>query len=259
MFDREVLRDQQLIEERIEYENDFIDIDEIIKSGELDVYTTPQFEEYYDYEYSFDAEYVETELDLEFDFEDYCDRIHDEQLIEMYEAQIKDYLEIDENISEYDPLEAAIEDLELPSEPDYEYFDEFDDYYVEEIPMDAAYCGGQLIGYVVGETNFCDYDYPEGPDENLQGFRFGEPDYIEPYDCEMHDIDYPDDFYGNPEPEYQIANEHGEYLFDIQEECMQKMINDRINEENEFFKFVKECEVKDEYFLPIGCEDIILC
>ena len=164
------------------------------------------------------------------------------------------------------PEERAAKDREDPKRMLKQYANYFDAYegyyddcYFEEIPMDAAYCGGQLIGYVVGETNFCDYDYPEGPDENLQGFRFGEPDYIEPYDCEMPDIDYPDDFYGYPEPEYEMENEHGEYLFDIQEECMQKMINDRINEENEFFKFVKECEVKDEYFLPIGCEDIILC
>ena len=33
MFDMEFLRNQQLIEERIEYENDFISILDIIKSG----------------------------------------------------------------------------------------------------------------------------------------------------------------------------------------------------------------------------------
>ena len=47
MFDKENLRNQQMIEERIEYENDFIFIEGIIKSEELDYYTTPQFEEYY--------------------------------------------------------------------------------------------------------------------------------------------------------------------------------------------------------------------
>lgn len=260
MFDRDVLRNQQMIEERIEYENDFIHEEGIIKSEQLDYYTHPQYEEYYDAEYHFEHEYSENqELDIDFDFEDYCNQIRDEQLIEMYEAQIEAYyLEIDEPISEYDSLDAAIEDYNRPVEPDFDYFDSYDDCYFEEIPMDAAYCAGELIGYVRDESNICDYDYPEGPDENLSGLRFAEPSYIE-YDFDIPDFDYPDDFHDCPEMEYEITNNYGEYLLDNDEISMQKLIEERIKEENEFFRFVKENEVKDEYLLPAGCEDIILC
>ena len=258
MFDRDVLRNQQLIEERIEYENDFIHEEGIIKSEEPEYYAHPQYEEYYDEEYHFDAEcYDAQELDLEFDFEDYCNQIRDEQLIEMYEGQIEAYyLEIDADIEEYDPLDAAIDYYCHPREPDYyDYFDAYDDCYVEEIPMDAAYCGGQLVGYVVSESaELCDYDYPEGPCENLWGLRYDEPFHM---DC--YDFEFPDEFYDSPEQEYEMQMEYGEYLFDNEQRGLEKLINERLMEEKEFFEFVKENEVKDEYLLPIDCDDIILC
>ena len=136
-------------------------------------------------------------------------------------------MEIDEPISEYDSLDAAIEDYNRPVEPDFDYFDHYDDCYFEEIPMDAAYCAGELIGYVKDESNICDYDYPEGPDENLSGLRFGEPSYIE-YDFDIPDFDFPDDFYDCPEMEYEITNHYGEYLLDNDEISMQKLIEELI-------------------------------
>lgn len=257
MFDREVLRNQQLIEERIEYENDFIYIEGIIKSKELDFYTHPQFEEYYDAENSFHAQYYGEELNLEFDFEEYGLQIHEKQMIEMQESLIEAYyLEIDNEIPDYDPFKDLIEDFQKPPEPDYpDYFDAYDEYYVEEIPMDAAYCCGELVGYVVNENaGHCDYDYPEGPDENLQGVGFGEPCYFEEYE-----FDIPEEFHYCPEPEFELQSPYGEYLFDIEDDIINKLITDRLNEEKEFFKFVNEFEVMDKYLLPIDCDDIILC
>ena len=258
MFDREILRNQQLIEERIEYENDFIYIEGIEKSDELDCYAHPQYEQYLDEKYIFEDEYyVDKKLDTEFDLEDACDLNRDEQLIEMYEAQIEAYYkEINHEIIEYDSLDAAIEDYNQPPEPDYyDCFDAYDECWVEEIPMDASYCGGQLIGYVVNDSGFCDYDYPEGPDENLQGLRFGEPCYFEEYESPHPDFDS----YECRGAEYEILDDCGEYLFDNEEQSIQKMISDRIREENDFFEFVKEYELKDEYLLPIDCDDILLC
>lgn len=229
MFDREFLRNKQLIEERIEYEDDFIDMEGIKKSEELD---------------------------LEFEFDDYYNQIRDEQLIEMYESQIMEYyLEIDDYDSEYDPLQESIDALEKPIE-DYGFYDyDYDNYYFEEIPMDAAYCGGQLHGYVVESGGFCDYDYPEGPDENLQGLRYDDPYCMDDFEFEIHDAYIPDDYY--EEDEYEIEIELEENLQYIEEKCIQNLINQKIKEEKDFFEFVKENEVKDEYLLPLDNDDII--
>lgn len=228
MFDRDVLRDQQLIEERIEYENDFMDMEGINKSEELD---------------------------LEFEFEDYYNQIRDEQLIEMHEAEIMEYyLEIDEFASEFDPLQESIDAFAEPV-PDYEFFDDdYDNCYFEEIAMDAAYCGGELHGYVVESGSFCDYDYPEGPDENLQGLRYDDPYCVDDFDFEIHDACIRDDYYGD---DYEMEIEYVEYKQDIEEKCIQNLINQKIQEENDFFKFVEENEVKDEYLLPFDMDDII--
>lgn len=230
MFDREFLRNQQLIEERIEYEDDFIDMEGIKKSEELD---------------------------LEFEFDDYYNQIRDEQLIEMYESQIMEYyMEIDDYESQYDPLQESIDSLEKP-EPDYGFFDyDYDNCYFEEIPMDAAYSCGELHGYVVESGGFCDYDYPEGPDENLQGLRYDDPYCMEDFEFEIHDACIPDDYY---EDECDMEIEYGEYLQDIEEKRMQNLINQKIKEEKDFFQFVEENEVRDEYLLPLDLDDITFC
>ena len=262
MFDMENLRNQQLIEERMEYENEFISIPDIIKSDEFD---------YLDFE-----EYCEDINMNDFEFEDYLNQIRDEQLIEEKEAEIEAYnFEIDDYYAEYNPLGAQIESLndicphsdfldfgtyeeyvkEYESMCEYDYFE---DDYVEEINMDAAYCGNQLYGYVVDEKDIiAGYDYPEGPNENIEGFRYPEP--VCCIDFSIPDVEVPDYYYDYPEPEYEIEEDYGEYLYDREELHIKNQINQHLQEEKEFLEFVAENEILEEYYLPAGMDDIILC
>ena len=179
MFDNEFLRDMKLIEEREEYENNFISIPDILKSEELDYYAGDQYEEYFTddldcYQVVWEEDYM-LDLDMNFDLED-LDKLRDEQLIEMKNAEIDViYSQIDEYYAEYDPLGAQIEAFDY--EPDFECYDEFelfddydffddcyDDYYVEEYNMEAAYCGNHLLGYIIEDDEFdkiVECDYPE--------------------------------------------------------------------------------------------------
>ena len=260
MFDRDILRNKQLIEERIEYENSFILIEDIIKSGELDYYTTTQFEEYFNEDYEFNCEDIFMDYS-DFEFEEYLNELCDEQLIEERLAYENAFIsEIDENISEYDPLGAQIESLDYEYSPEFEYYDDYFDDYVEEINMDAAYYGNTMFGYIVDENeSFDEYDYPEGPDENLSGFRFPEPDYLcECFDYSIPDIELSDEFYDYPEAEYEIQDDLGVYLYDEEESHMQNLINQQVREEKEFYEFVEQNEIPDEYYIPAGMNDIIL-
>ena len=250
MFDMEDLRNQQLIEEQEEYENSFISIEEIIKSDEMDF----QIAEYRDFEEKFESE--EYCMDLDFDFENYMDELRDEQMIEerlAYESSL--YLEVEDYYADYDPLDAQIEAFEYYEEVGYDFvhYDfELEEDYIEEINMDAAYCGNAIFGYVVEDDefdSFGEYDYPEGPSENIGGLRYPEPDYFD-YDF----IDYPNEYYDVPEPEYNIEQFE---IVDSEELHMKKLIQEHIREENEFLGYVKEYEIPDEYYLPAGTEDLI--
>lgn len=254
MFDMEVLRNRQMIEEREEYENSFISIEEIIKSDEMDF----QIAEYMDFEEKFESE--EYCMDFDFDFEDYMDKLRDEQLIEERLAyEMSAYLEVEDYYADYDPLDAQIEAFEYYEElgydyvPEYEHYDyELEEDFVEEINMDAAYCGNALFGYVVEDDSFdgfCDYDYPEGPYENLDGIVYHEMVY---YDCPFPG--FPDEDYDCPEQYYNIEDSD---VTDTEDMHMKKLINEHIKEEKEFLEFVKENELKDDYYLPAGNEDII--
>lgn len=295
MFDADYLRDMQLIEEREVYENEFIREEDIIKSDEMDYYNCPLYEEYISgtfetEKYSF-KEYVsatfeiqqppyEEELDLEFDFEDYFIRLRDEQLIEERLAYESKFFEIPEDIVEYDVLDDQIESYEedlfgldyydyyVSGEPCPDFYDCYeDDYYVEEINMDAAYCGDRLYSYVVddsegfceydypegSEDTFCEYDYPEGPDENLWGFKYPEPEwYSDP--C----MDFPDDFYGYPEPDFDIEYFACMDLKNKEESYMQELIKEHIAEEKKFLEFISSQDIPDEYLPPEVMDDAII-
>lgn len=277
-----------MIEEREIYENGFVDEIAISKSEEMD-YQIDQFEfiqERFERMEIFTDDYQREEIDTGFALEDYFDELRDEQMIERKLAEME-YLEsiIDEHYADYDPLDAQIDSYNQDcfSFDDYveyliddyctdcfdHFFDDykddcfdnfFDDYgddcYVEEIDMDAAYCGSCMFGYVVSEDEFDSLDgcdYPEGPDENLGGFRY--PEYECPYVEEF--IDYPDDFFDFPEPEYTYEKQYDTSEIDTMEKHMEKLIAQHLAEEREFYNFIKEYEVPDEYFLPAGAEDLM--
>ena len=218
-------------------------------------------------------------LDLDFEFDDYLDRLRDERMIEIHEAEISaDYLDIEDYYAEYDPLDAQIESLEEYSPyNNYLNFKAYEDYilecelvnnnyylctplddYVEEINMDGAYCEGRLGGYVVNDDEFDGFgecDYPEGPSENLGGFAYPEPEYF--YDDSFMDFECQIDAYDEMQSIHKIQENYKEYLVECQESHMEKLIEKHIREENEFLDYVNEYEVLDEYYLPPGTEGII--
>ena len=92
MIDMESLRNEMLIEERQNYENDFISIADIMKSEELDYYTGPQFEVYFEKTLESEAPNLD-DFDYSFEFEDRLIQQRDEILIKEHEAYEKNNFE----------------------------------------------------------------------------------------------------------------------------------------------------------------------
>lgn len=256
MFDMEVLRNQQLIEEREIYENNFIRVEDIMKSDEMDYYTCPKFEEYFLEDFVYDD--IIEELDLEFDFEDYLENLRVEQLIEEREAYEMQYFSIQKETPESDLLDFLIESFEEDNYcPEYDYYDYYDDYYFEEYNMDAAYCGGRLYGYIVDDNeSFEEFDYPEGPDENIGGFKYPEPCYQDYFSDSC--FEFPDDFYDCPELDY-IFDEHMAIdFYESEESQLQSQIERYLIEEEQFLKFIAESEIQGEYLPPEAMSDVII-
>ena len=88
MIDMESLRNEMLIEERQNYENDFISISDIMKSEELDYYTGPQFEVYFEKTLESEAPNLD-DFDYSFEVEDNLLQKRDEILIKEHEAYEK--------------------------------------------------------------------------------------------------------------------------------------------------------------------------
>lgn len=247
MFDSEVLHNRVLIEEREEYENSFISVEDIIKSDEMDF----QIKNYMYLEEKF--EIGQFYLD-DFDFEEYMLELHYEQLIEerlSYEKEalldIDDYPDYFDNLIESHDFGYDYDDWDYNQVPEY-YDYELEEDYVEEISMDAAYCGNAIYGYVVEDDvfdSFCEYDYPEDPCENICGIICPEPVY---YDSPF--MDFPDEDYYCPEPDYHIeildAN-------DSEEQHLQELIRQHLLEEKEFLDY----EFPDEVYFPQWAKDLI--
>ena len=186
MIDIEVSRNMKLIEEREDYENDFISIEDILKSEELDYYTTPNYEEYF--LKKAEDDFIQ-DLDWEFELEDCLSQLRDERMIEAHMDMDEYPFEIDLDIAEYDPLGAQIKSLEYGEDiTECEYWDDnyydFDDFYDYEDPiedyfyfeshkfernsyLEASYCGGNYLDYMPHDDIYFRIDgcdYPEGPD-----------------------------------------------------------------------------------------------
>lgn len=256
MFDIEELRNEKLIEEREIYENEFIRVEDIMKSDEIDYYTCPKFEEYFLEDFVYDD--IVEEFDLEFDFEDYLENLRIEQLIEEREAYEMQYFSIQKETPQSDLLDLLIESYERYDYcPDYNYVDDcFHDYYFEEYNMDAAYCGGRLYGYIVDDNeSFEELDYPEGPDENIDGFRYSEPCYQDYFSDSC--FEFPDDFYDCPEPDYLFEEHMVIDFYESEESQLQSQIERYLIEEEQFLKFIAESEIQCEYLPPEALDDMI--
>lgn len=259
MFDMEVLRNRQMIEEREIYENSFISIEDIIKSDEVEFQIAK-------YVFSHDMfeinEFYMNDFDWEFGRRDYLNQLRDEKMIlEMQADELSLLSDIEHFYAEQDFLHAQIEEYDKEIEyqieehfnlysciSEVDFYDfRYDEYYFDEINMDGAYCGGGLSGYEVEVDpfdSFNEIDYPEGPSENLNGFKYPEPDY-------------PDEFYDDMVPEYDIKDYEPDYV-GTEEIYLDKLIEDYLKEEKEFLKYVEEHEDEEEHYLPAGMEDIIL-
>lgn len=233
----EDIRTQELIEEQIEYENSFICLTDIQKSEEMDY----QIKDRESFLYRFEEE-------------DWLMQLRDDQLI-------AERLEDEKNMSDFfafeEPLDMIYEPY--PEMMDIRYDDylcEEDDYYFEEINMDAAYCGSSLSGYVVSDDpfdTFAECDYPEGPNENIDGFRYPEPQY-ECFEVPEYEQDYECFEMADFEEECYYEN-----ISDKEELYLKNLIKDHLNEEMKFQNFLKDSEVCDELKLQFESDDIILC
>ena len=177
MIDIEMLRIEKLIEEREDYENAFFAMESNLK--ELDLTN-----------YQFNYEIIHKEFDFEDELNepldyDYLDKLRDEKLIkerQIYEIDYSKNFNIE--IIEKDLLDHIIESynesdfLEFDFESYEEvYFEDYFDYcyggYYVEHPKRPS-CGDDL-DYMPHDNLFDNmdcYDYPESPNENLNGIIF---------------------------------------------------------------------------------------
>ena len=185
VVDFELARFERLIEERESYEKQFFSLEP--PADEIEYYIS----QYEKYEISYVPENFEFELDNPFEFEDYLLELRDEKLIlerEIYES----FYFSDVSLAENDIISHQIESLDDEEFiPDYEdYVPDYDDYIYDSYEEDMFYhlyylkkeslnppsCDCPYCDYMPYDDGLCDtlacYDYPEGPNENLEGIKF---------------------------------------------------------------------------------------
>ena len=194
--DFELLRIEKLIEEREAYEKEFLSLEP--STAELD-YQIFQYElELEDMETNLNSNDFEEDLSDPFELEDLHNLLRDMSLIrerEEYEAIHFSTIEADlfrEDIFDFqiaareeESLEQDGYDCDFEYEPeDYEdyVYDQYEEdmfwnlHYLRESQFEKPKCGCAYMDYMPNDDGFCDYldcyDYPEGPEENLNGIKF---------------------------------------------------------------------------------------
>lgn len=193
--DFELLRIEKLIEEREAYEKEFFSLEP--STAELD-YQIFQYElELEDMETNLNSNDFEEDLSDPFELEDLHNLLRDMSLIrerEEYEAIHFSTIEADlfsEDIFDFqiaareESLEQNGYDYDFKYEPeDYEdyVYDQYEEdmfwnlHYLRESQFEKPKCGCAYMDYMPNDDGFCDYldcyDYPEGPEENLNGIKF---------------------------------------------------------------------------------------
>ena len=193
--DFELLRIEKLIEEREDYEKEFLSLEP--STAELD-YQIFQYElELEDMETNLNSNDFEEDLSDPFELEDLHNLLRDMSLIrerEEYEAIHFSTIEADlfrEDIFDFqiaakeESLEQDGYDCDFEYEPeDYEdyVYDQYEEdmfwnlHYLRESQFEKPKCGCAYMDYMPNDDGFCDYldcyDYPEGPEENLNGIKF---------------------------------------------------------------------------------------
>ena len=194
--DFELLRIEKLIEEREDYEKEFLSLEP--STAELD-YQIFQYElELEDMETNLNSNDFEEDLSDPFELEDLHNLLRDMSLIrerEEYEAIHFSTIEANlfrEDIFDFqiaareeESLEQDGYDCDFAYEPeDYEdyVYDQYEEdmfwnlHYLRESQFEKPKCGCAYMDYMPNDDGFCDYldcyDYPEGPEENLNGIKF---------------------------------------------------------------------------------------
>ena len=194
--DFELLRIEKLIEEREAYEKEFLSLEP--STAELD-YQIFQYElELEDMETNLNSNDFEEDLSDPFELEDLHNLLRDMSLIrerEEYEAIHFSTIEANlfrEDIFDFqiaareeESLEQDGYDCDFEYEPeDYEdyVYDQYEEdmfwnlHYLRESQFEKPKCGCAYMDYMPNDDGFCDYldcyDYPEGPEENLNGIKF---------------------------------------------------------------------------------------
>ena len=197
MFDIESLRNEKLIEERQNYENDFISIEDIIKSEELDYYTDPQFKEYFeetiesdvlnymdnmdDFEETIESKFLNymdnmDDFDYSFELEDRLMQKRDENLFECYKQYEVNYFKnldfdsIVDNIFDYQINSFELDNFLEDDAFDYDdcEYDDFDYYeyeeemfyhllYLKKSQFELPSCSCPSMDYMPNDNGFCDY------------------------------------------------------------------------------------------------------
>lgn len=183
MFDMESLRNETLIEERQNYENDFISIVDIMKSEELDYYTGPKYEEYFEETTKSEAAFYKDEsfdFDYLFECEDNLIQQRDEILIRQRLEYEKSYFKhVEDDIFDFqiESMEEEKSSQENDSYYDYE-IEDYEDYtydqyeedmfyhllYLKKSQFEAPGCNCPYSDYMPNDDGLCDYldcyDYP---------------------------------------------------------------------------------------------------
>ena len=195
--DIELLRIEKLIEEREDYEKEFLSLEP--STAEFDYRISQHCLELEKLETNYAMNDFEEDLFDSFEYGALQNQLRDIILInerEEYEAIF--FSTIDEDLAINDIYECQIASMEEEGflelngyDYDFEYEPEdYDDYihdqYEEEMFWNLHYlrqsqfekpkCSCAYMDYMPNDDGFCDYldcyDYPEGPEENLNGIKF---------------------------------------------------------------------------------------
>lgn len=195
--DFELLRIEKLIEEREAYEKAFLSLEP--QADELE-YRISQYEQEIETKnFQRLRQDFEEVLSDPFDFEDRQNLLRDVMLIkEHLEYESSDNIIVDDFFASNDIYDFQIEareeeefikqngyDYDFKYEPedygDYVY-DPYEEemfwhlHYLRESQLERPKCSCAYMDYMPHDDGMCDYmdcyDYPEGPEENLNGIRF---------------------------------------------------------------------------------------
>ena len=173
-----------------------------------------------------------------------------EHLIEEHEKDEKEYLErIIDDILESDELDRLIADrleyidnhFDFEPSPVYEQLEEI--YLQQYDSMESAYNGDGFQEYIPNDDPFDSlegYDYPEGPDENIDGIKY--PGQYVPVYHEVNEPDY-DELYAD-EPDYEDYYEEEIEEPDFEEPDYAKLYEEII-QEAEIEKYEEDYNLKN--------------